>query len=222
METYKNKITELFNSYKCKQQSDELKQIPINYQNELVGFLRPVTFNYKLISPEYISLFSTWRKNNPVGFATIFEISDQRTEYWLDNILLNRDDRILFVIYSLSGNPLGHLGFSSFNFEKKSCEIDNVVRGLEGDFKGIMSHALKSIMIWGKNVLNLEDIYLRVLSDNFHAINFYERNGFKKQFDIPLYKIENNNEIKWIEEKNFEDEKPDRFFTYMKFSNDKF
>jgi len=218
MNDFQSNITAIFNSYKCKDQSNELKLIPIYNKNELIGFLKPVTFHYKLISPEYISLFSQWRKDNPIGFATIFEITDQRTEYWLDQILLKREDRILFVVLSLTGEPIGHLGYSSFNFEEKSCEIDNVVRGVKNGYEGIMSKALKSIILWGKNTLKLDTIYLRVLADNIHAINFYERNSFKKQFDIPLYKIVQKDETKWIESKSDEAEKPDRYYTFMKFA----
>jgi|ERR1035437_9077580 perosamine synthetase len=218
MNDFKSNIIAIFNNYKCKIRSDEFKLIPINDKSNLIGFLKPVTFHYKLIFPGYISIFSQWRRENSIGFANIFEISNQRTEFWLDNILLNREDRILFVICSLKGEPLGHLGFSSFIFEEKSCEIDNVVRGVKIGYEGIMSNALISLIFWGKNVLKLDNIYLRVLSDNTHAIRFYERNGFKKQFDIPLYKVIQKDEIKWIETKNSEDEKPDRFYTFMKLS----
>ena len=216
MNNFKDNIIATLNSYKCKNQADDVKLIPIYDKNNLVGFLRPVTFHYKLTTPEYISLFSQWRRDNPIGFATIFEITDQRTEFWLDNILLKRDDRILFVICSLKGEPLGHLGYSSFNFKERSCEIDNVVRGVETGYKGIMSFAMMSILLWGKQMLKLDNIYLRVLADNSHAIKFYERISFIKQYDIPLYKVIDKDEIKWIETKSFEDEKPDRYYTYMK------
>ena len=216
MNNFKDNIIATLNSYKCKNQADDVKLIPIYDKNNLVGFLRPVTFHYKLTTPEYISLFSQWRRDNPIGFATIFEITDQRTEFWLDNILLKRDDRILFVICSLKGEPLGHLGYSSFNFKERSCEIDNVVRGVETGYKGIMSFAMMSILLWGKQMLKLDNIFLRVLADNSHAIKFYERISFIKQYDIPLYKVIDKDEIKWIETKSFEDEKPDRYYTYMK------
>jgi perosamine synthetase len=222
MNDFKTSIITTFNSYKCKNQSDELKLIPIFNQDDLIGFLKPVTFHYKLISPEYISLFSQWRRENPVGFATIFEITDKRTEFWLDKILLNREDRILFVVHTLKGEPIGHLGYSSFDFEKKCCEIDNVVRGVKMGQAGIMSFALNSLLLWGKNILKLDEINLRVLADNTHAINFYERNGFKKQFDIPLYKVVEKDEIKWIESKSYDDEMPNRYFTVMKFTENTF
>jgi RimJ/RimL family protein N-acetyltransferase len=217
MNNFKLRISKVFHSYKCKESSDELKHIPIyNNNNELIGFLKPVTFHYKTTSPEYISLFGQWRKENPVGFASIFEISDKRTTFWLDDILLKREDRILFVIQSEVGTPLGHIGLSSFNFENKCCEIDNVVRGIKKCKPGMMSFALEAIIEWGKKTLEVDNIFLRVLKDNLHAIEYYERNGFIKEFDIPLYKVVQEDEIKWIETKEREDQKPDRHFTYMR------
>lgn len=212
--SFNEKVIIIFNSYKCANEFDEIKSIPIISDGEIQGYLMPVNYYYKSLHSEYISLFSKWRKENPEGFASIFEVTDKRTEYWLDNILLKREDRILFVIYSLDGTPVGHIGFSSFNYDSKECEIDNVVRGNKTGNKGIMSFALSSLIQWGKRALGLEEILLRVLSDNTHAVKFYEKNGFKKLYDIPLYKTDDGNEIRWIEDKI--GDKPDRYFTKMK------
>jgi RimJ/RimL family protein N-acetyltransferase len=217
MEEFKENVIYTFNGYKCKSKFDDLRCIPIyNDLENLIGFLKPITFHYKLISPECVSLISKWRKENPIAFATIFEVTNQRTEYWLNNLLLLREDRILFMIESLNGESLGHLGFSSFNFEEKSCEIDNVVRGVKQTHKGLMSFAMESIVHWGEKALNLTDIYLRVLSDNFHAIKFYENLGFSILYNIPLYKDIQSEETKWIEVKKSEDIEPDRSYAFMK------
>ena len=219
MNAFKNRVIRVFNTYKCKDKYDELKLIPIhNESDELIGFLKPITFQYNLISPGCVSLISTWRKENPIGFATVFEITDQRTEKWLNSLLLNREDRVLFMIESLDRISLGHLGLSSFNYKDKSCEIDNVVRGIKQSQKGIMSFAMNSIIHWGLEVLRLENIYLRVLSDNTHAIKFYENLGFTIIDKIPLYKEVKNDETRWIEEQTGTDVNPDRYYSYMKLS----
>lgn len=216
MEEFKKNVIDVFNSYKCKNLFSDLKLIPIHDSETIIGFLKPVTFHYKTIAPEYISLFSEWRRKNPEGFATTFEITDKRTEFWLDNILLRRDDRILFVIYSLDNKSIGHIGLSSFNYEQRSCEIDNVVRGVKETSKGMMSLAMRALIKWGVETIHLRNIYLRVLADNTHAVKFYEKNSFVRQHDIPLFKVSKDNEVKWIEEKEFEAQEPDRYYTYMR------
>ncbi|MCK4448652.1 MAG: GNAT family N-acetyltransferase [Candidatus Marinimicrobia bacterium] len=221
MNNYKKYIIDILNEYKCQNTFDELKCLPVyDDKKNIYAYLVPITFQYKLTSPEYVHLLSKWRKENPIGFASIFEITDQRTEHWLDNILLKREDRILFMIETFDRTALGHIGYSSFNFKEKSCEIDNVVRGKKEKYSGIMTYAMNSIIHWGVNKLKLNQIYLRVLADNTHAIKFYQRLGFYEIKKIPLYKVTKENEIKWVELENRQDEEPDRYYSYMKYNID--
>jgi perosamine synthetase len=218
MTDYKSEVIQILDKYKCKSPADEWRAIPIQSEKGIIGFLKPVTFSYKLICPKYIHLVCLWRMENPIGFANTFQGSIQKTEYWFDNVLLPREDRILFFVYSfLKSDPIGHLGLSSFNFEKKSCEIDNVVRGKK-DEKGLMTLATQTLISWAKRTLLVTDIYLRVLSDNNHAITFYQRLGFERQRNIPLYKVETPDITEWVEDHNNEMNgvKPDRYYTYMK------
>lgn len=219
MSNFAHKVESVFNSYKCKNPEDEIKLIPIFKNEKLTGILFPVTFHYKSISPQFIGLFSKWRKENPEGFASVFEITDQRTENWLDNVLLKRADRILFVICNINLKPIGHLGLSSFDFRNNTCEIDNVVRGVKNRHPGLMSDALQAIIKWGVSMLPLNDIFLRVLEDNPHAILFYKNNGFIITEKIPLYKTETEDEVKWTENPPKTNIQSDRTFVKMKFKS---
>lgn len=216
MESYKSFVFSTLNSYKCKYSHDEWKFLPIRNGDNLVGFLKPVTFFYKEVYPEYIPLINKWRTENTIGFANVFENTISKTENWFDNILLPREDRILFVIHSINDIPLGHIGLSSFNFDDKSCEIDNVVRGIKENYEGIMSCVTTSIITWAKQTLKIEDVYLRVLSDNTHAVEFYEKNSFIKQHNIPLYITYGKDIIEWIHLDDPQGRNPDRYYTYMK------
>jgi len=221
MNNYKKYIVGIFNEYKCKNIFDELKCIPVYNNKKLIyAYLVPITFQYKLTSPEYVHLLSEWRRNNPIGFSSIFKIDDIRTEKWIDGLVLNREDRILFMIETFNRKKIGHLGYSSFNFEQQNCEIDNVVRGVKGEYPGIMKYAMNSILYWGIKKLKLRDIFLRVLSDNKHAINFYKNCGFTEIKKIPLFKVETKGEIKWVEKDDKHYKKPDRFYSYMQFDFD--
>ena len=213
---YREFIRDTFNSYKCKSKTDEYRTIPIYNNGVLVGFLKPVTYLYKIIKPHYINLICQWREENEIGFANKFHGTHNKTENWIDNMLLPREDRILFMVHTLENVPVGHLGFSSFNFETRSCEVDNVVRGVKGVNKGIMSAAMNTLIEWGKQNLDLQKIYLRVLADNPHAIKFYQKLGFEEVERIPLYKRETKDLIEWVEDEEFKKRKPARFHICMK------
>ena len=187
---YKKYITETIDQYKCKGVHDQWMILPIYGGGVLQGFLKPVTIFYKEVYPEYIPLVFRWRAENQEGFHDEFENTLKKTENWFDNILLPRKDRILFFIHSLEGMPIGHLGVSTFDFENKSCEIDNVVRGVKEGYRGIMTYSTKTIINWSKDILKVKNIYLRVFSDNDHAIEFYKKNNFIALYDIPAERKE--------------------------------
>ena len=60
-----------------------------------------------------------------------------------------------------------------------------------------MTFSTHALIDWGYTYLNLNDITLSVYSDNEKAIQFYERIGFLKTFQKPLYEVNLGDEIKW-------------------------
>ena len=213
---YKTYIKRVIKEYKCASIGDEYRTIPIYEDGELRGFLKPVTYLYKIIKPTWPRLICQWRIENELAFANRFVGTEEKTINWLDNILLPRADRILFMVCNVDNIPIGHLGYSCFDFVNRSCEIDNVVRGVKEGNKGLMSSAMNTILKWGRDVLELDNIYLKVLSDNKYAIKFYKRLGFIVKWYIPLYKVEKPDITEWVEDQN-SIETPDKFFIYMQY-----
>lgn len=198
MNTYKDFIKDTFDHYKCKHPFDLLKRIPVyDNENKICAFLRPITKDYKTTMPGCVSLLSKWRRENPTISTGTFEVADTRTEKWLENHVLGRDDRIIFMIVDLKGANIGHIGYASFDYENKKCEVDSVLRGVKGIYPGMMTFAMNSLLYWGISCLKLEHIRLKVFSDNTGAVKFYELCGFFFIRNIPLYKVILPEEEKW-------------------------
>lgn len=173
--------------------------IPIIDDKKILrGELYPVTINYHDEIPDCISLFSNWRKENPTLSPSVFQITDERTEAWMKKAVIENDNRIIFMVRDNEGEFLGHIGFAGFRFDTKTAEVDSVLRGVKGKTPRIMEFALLSLVEWGKKELGLEHIDLEVISDNYHAINFYKRCGFVEDQLIPLKKVILQDEVKWV------------------------
>lgn len=169
-----------FDGMKCKNRSDLLHCIPIRDKTgSAVGLLRPITADFRESLPGCAAVLSRWRNENPSLSAEPFTATESGTEHWLDEKVIGRGDRLLFLILSNSGAKIGHIGFSSFSYGERACEVDAVLRGDKNASPGLMGLALSSLIGWGKRRLRLHVIRLRVFDENAHAIRFYERNGFK-------------------------------------------
>lgn len=197
---YENYITNLFNSVKMKDGGVDLRSIPVRIDGKIVAMLQPITYEYMDIFPEIVSLCGKWRKNNPTAANTDFEITDERTKRWLDLFILERKDRLLYIIDDVAHNHIGHIGFSSFNFASRTAEIDAVLRGENTDIKGLMTACVNTLKIWADKYLDLQALEVRTNEDNERAIRLYERCGFKITERIPLYRRELENEVRWDED----------------------
>jgi RimJ/RimL family protein N-acetyltransferase len=176
--------------------------------------LRPVTASCQ--ESETLSRFTRWRAENIEGFTEHFTPTDERTASWLAKGVLERSDRMLFEIVSAEGSSVGHVGLSSFDFERSTCELDNIVRGERSAPKGLMSQACQRLIDWTSSTLRPRAIELRVLHDNIRALALYHRLGFQPVELIPLHESRGEATICW--EPAQAEESVDRFFLRMRLS----
>lgn len=120
-----------------------------------------------------------WRIANQQYYASQPKITEESFRKWLIKYVFGMP-KLFFWVLDDEGKPIGHIGL---RFRKDFCEVDNVGRG-ESRCKGRMGQALQVLIKWFFKNIPSKELYLRVLSTNDHAINFYQENGFR-----PMRKI---------------------------------
>lgn len=197
MTDYEKFVTTVFDRMKCKDLNDPVVCLPVrNSEKELVAYLRPITKEFRKNDAYLPALMTKWRIENPTISTGIFVPNEERTAKWLDALVIGRPDRMLFTVQSLKNEPLGHIGYSNFNFSEGWGELDSVLRGDKNAMPGLMTFATYSLMNWGYSTLKMKQIKLSVFSDNESAIAFYKRMGFAETEKKPLYKVFLNGEEK--------------------------
>lgn len=187
MQPFERFIRETFDEYKCKHPSQPLITLPVYDQSGAIcAKLRPITADFRRSLPGCEALLARWRNENPTMSPRPFTATAQGTEHWLEQQVIDQPGRILFLLLDAEGRAVGHLGFASFDYQTHSCEVDAVLRGEADARPGMMAFAMNSLIGWGLNHLGLRGISLRVLSDNTHAIRFYERLCFVAGETIPV------------------------------------
>jgi len=166
-------------------------------------------------SDETIRLLTEWRNKYWDAFPAKFKATESGTRKWLREQVIDNQDRILFMII-LEGVKIGHIGTYRYNAGDNSAEIDNVVRAIRDSHPGLMEKVTRSMIKWMFVDVGLSKVRLKVFSDNYKAINLYERCGMLTVGNIPLKRVHTQDGWKWEETQlNTESEYADRYFSIM-------
>lgn len=176
-----------------------------------------------IMRDDVINTLAEWRDKANIWFPSQFPVTIEGTKKWACEQLLDKPDRILFFVEIEGGNdgPFAHVGLYRFNYEDRTCEIDNIIRGKNTlASKGGVTTALQAMIDWAFTNLGLTALYLQVFSDNKRAIALYKRLGFGEDNRVPLIKKVDSKVISWIEPKPGKNiEQITRYFVRMKLSS---
>ncbi len=139
-------------------------------------FLSPFLKEDRLILFEWIN------NKELVEFNSVYKpVSRESHDSWFENLPL-RKDAVIFGVRTLFDEKLiGSCQLSSINNVTRNAELQIRI----GDFsmmnKGLGTEAVKLLLDYGFNKLNLKRIYLHVFATNERAINAYKKCGFRKE-----------------------------------------
>ena len=134
--------------------------------------------NLHLNDSAIIKKMTMWRNKNSHTFLPSKKTNFNNTKKWLKTNVYKKNDKILFLVVKDGFNPIGHIGFANCFNKKQNFEIDNVLKGENDSDKKIFSKALNTIITWANNTFYINNIILKVLNNNNHAISFYKKNNF--------------------------------------------
>lgn len=203
-------VPEILNGLKTKK--TDLTPLPVYKGKRTVAYLRPLTIDL-LNNPSEIELLANWRKTHEQWFPAQFKVTIEGTKKWFLDQVINTEDRILFMLETLKGLPIGHMGLFRFSSSDSSIEVDNVLRG-KSLLPGVMTSSLITLTGWAFKTLGIKILYLRVFHDNIKAVKLYKRCGFKEHKKIPLKKITTPLIVKW--EEGEDSDNVQRYYLQMK------
>jgi RimJ/RimL family protein N-acetyltransferase len=193
--------------------------IPIlNQDGNQIGSLKPIDIQVSLEKDTYIFL-TKWRRMFKKYFLTQFKPTIERTKYWLDNIVMPSNDRLLFFILDENSKVLGNFGIC--NICKKSVELDNLIRGEKGGDKDLVFFSEQALLRWIYNDLDIPLAILHVFSNNYKTISLHERVGFSVTEEKKLRKVLTDDGVNFSHQKPFGEEVDFKYLT-MELSRNNF
>ena len=179
-------------------------------------FLIPLSKVY-IENNELIEILTFYRNKYKKIYPTQFEATNSSTKKWLKKLFSN-NKRIMFLLINKENSICGIIGLLKYNSLENNLEVDNVVKFDNCKEKNIFSKVLQKLIKFSKEILFVENFQLKVMNNNFRAIKFYKKNGFKSICKIPLIEKKLKNKTVFIENssKKISDYVINNFFYLMK------
>ncbi len=148
-------------------------------------YFRKIEGNRIYLSPvniEDAEMYAKWLNDRKVtdgihGTRNVVNIEGERK--WIADTL-ERGTHTFGIVLKDSDKLIGNIGFSDYNGTDRSATLGIFIGDEEYRNNGYGSEAIKLLIKYGFDVLNLHNIDLGVFSFNERAIACYKKVGFKE------------------------------------------
>lgn len=151
----------------------------MKYIKKLVGdkiYLSPKVNNEEALEKLTI-WFNDFDTTDYLGKSNRIVTYEDERKYLEDN---TNDEYLFFIVEKNTDNLIGTIGLHKINHVHGTSTLGIFIGDQEARNKGYGSEAIKLILDYGFNYLNLNNISLDVLEFNKRAIACYKKCGFKE------------------------------------------
>jgi RimJ/RimL family protein N-acetyltransferase len=133
------------------------------------------------IEREHLPNYVQWLNDPKVleYFGDYVPLSSVQETKWYEAMLEDQTARAFSIEFE--GRHIGGAGFSQIDRRNASAEIGLFIGLPELWDQGLGSDALRALVRFGFEQMNLHRIYLRVFDGNERAIHLYEKAGFRPE-----------------------------------------
>ncbi len=104
-------------------------------------------------------------------------------ERWYEDLQerIRRNESVLLAIETLEGVHIGNVGLHRINWKDRHAELGIVIGEKAYWGKGYGTDAIRTLLRFAFEEMNLHRVYLRVDEDNPRGIRCYEKCGFREE-----------------------------------------
>ena len=150
----------------------------MRYFKKLMGeriYLSPVNIED---AAKYVEWFCDFSMSDGIGQSSKL-VSVEAEREWLEKSLKN-NEYIFAIVNSENDKLIGNCGIHDINHKDRIATVGIFIGEEENRSNGYGAEALKLLLDYGFNYLNLNNIMLGVMSFNERAIACYKKVGFKE------------------------------------------
>ncbi len=110
-----------------------------------------------------------------------FYVSSQREKEWVEDAIRNDRNNLHLVICNDNKEALGLVNLTNIDYQNKKAEFSIMIGDKKSQGKGIGKQSTILMLKHAFEFLNLNKVWLTVLTSNTIAIKLYEKIGFQNE-----------------------------------------
>ena len=132
------------------------------------------------IEREDIPTFVRWFSDPDVREFLVINgpISAAEEQEWFENKLKETDSEI-FAVETADGTHIGNIELFGINWRHRRAELGVVIGEKAYWGQGYGSDAIRTLLRFAFEEMNLHRVYLRVFEDNERGVRAYQKSGFR-------------------------------------------
>ena len=137
--------------------------------------------NFRALEFKDLEQLRDWRNKEYIRKTTreykLLNMENQKK--WFESLNKVPPDNLMFGIENKEGILIGVCGLTWIDWKNKNAEVSIYIGSIEWQGKGAATDALKLLIKYGFETLNLHRIYAIIFSFNEPSIKLFEKCGFK-------------------------------------------
>jgi perosamine synthetase len=179
---YCRSVTKIFSFLK---KSDSIREAYLNaIEIDESGFLVPFCKRH-LNDLNLFKNISDLILANKSCYPDEVTVKEENIKLWLEKLLTNIDDSILFLVEDNIGHLKGLVGFS--NCQNKSLLMEvNFISSLDYSFDALFAKGIHQLLKWARITINCDGFITKKLKSATQTQEFYKNIGFSSQNIVNL------------------------------------
>lgn len=142
----------------------------------------------KGLTKEYAPLIYQWvnREELRTLTGTVYPVSEYEHEEWIRRVATSVDKKVFVICDKVTGEAIGTIGLDKFDQLNRNAELFISIGAQQyistpGSGGGYGTDAVRALVNYSFNRLNMHKILVRVFESNKRAIRCYEKAGFVRE-----------------------------------------
>lgn len=139
--------------------------------------------NFCKITKNDLATLQKWRNSSEIwSYSTQYVLLNMiNQQQWYEQIMQKNSDRVMFMVTTKAGKPIGVCGLIHINLKDKIASVAIIIGEKKYQSKGFGTEILQMLLDYGFNQIRIHKIESEVFAYNQASAKLFKKMNFKEE-----------------------------------------